>query len=324
MSAQMVRHAHPRIKYGAGYERKEMSVQTTWEYWEGVWSCSISSRVLSFNHNQMIARVSSAIVGIPLVLAAVWAGAPWFSLLAAVAGSLGVLEFYRLAEEREARPEVVLGIGWTLFLIISGHLGGSLTMWALLGGGAAVFAWHQLGRLRRLWGAPSLGFRDAMRDYGYTAAGAIYLGWPLSLALVLRAEVQGLEWILIALLGTFATDTGAFFTGRAIGRRPLAPSISPGKTQEGAVGGFLAGVGAVMALAALLDLPLSIPESAVLGALVAVAGQVGDLVESKIKRSAGAKDAGGLIPGHGGILDRLDSVVFVIIVVYAFFVIVSL
>ena len=181
------------------------------------------------------------------MLAAVWAGAPWFSLLAAVAASLGVLEFYRLAEEREARPEVVLGIGWTLFLIISGHLGGSLTMWALLGGGAAAFAWHQLGRLRSLWGAPPLGFRDAMRDYGYTAAGAIYLGLPLSLALVLRAEVQGLEWILIVLLGTFATDTGAFFTGRAIGRRPLAPSISPGKTQEGAVGGFLAGVGAVMA-----------------------------------------------------------------------------
>ena len=258
------------------------------------------------------------------MLAAVWAGAPWFSLLTAAAASLGALEFYRLAEEREARPEVVLGIGWTLFLIISGHQGGSLTMWALLGGGAAAFAWHQLGRLRSLWGAPSLGFRDAMRDYGYTAAGAIYLGLPLSLALVLRAEVQGLEWILIVLLGTFATDTGAFFTGRAIGRRPLAPSISPGKTQEGAVGGFLAGVGAVMALAALLDLPLSIPESAVLGALVAVAGQVGDLVESKIKRSAGAKDAGGLIPGHGGILDRLDSVVFVIIVVYAFFVIVSL
>ena len=272
----------------------------------------------------MIARVSSAIVGVPLVLAAVWAGAPWFSLLTAAAASLGALEFYRLAEEREARPEVVLGVGWTLFLIISGHQGGSLTMWALLGGGAAAFAWHQLGRLRSLWGAPSLGFRDALRDYGYTAAGAIYLGLPLSLALVLRAEVQGLEWILIVLLGTFATDTGAFFTGRAIGRRPLAPSISPGKTQEGAVGGFLAGVGAVMALAALLDLPLSIPESAVLGALVAVAGQVGDLVESKIKRSAGAKDAGGLIPGHGGILDRLDSVVFVIIVVYAFFVIVSL
>ena len=261
---------------------------------KGVWSCSNPSSVLSFSHKQMIARIASGIVGVPLVLAAVWAGAPWLSLLAAVAASLGVLEFYRLAEEREARPEVVLGMGWTLLFIISGHMGGSLTMWALLGGGAAAFAWHQTGRLRKLWGAPPLGFRDAMRDYGYTAAGAIYLGWPLSLALVLRAEVQGLEWILIALLGTFATDTGAFFTGRAIGRRPLAPSISPSKTQEGAVGGFLAGVGAVMALAFWLDLPVSVPESAVLGALVAVAGQVGDLVESMIKRSAGAKTRAGL------------------------------
>ena len=163
-----------------------------------------------------------------------------------------------------------------------------------------------------------------MQDFAYTAAGAIYVGLPLSLALVLRSEVQGLEWILIVILGAFATDTGAFFTGRAIGRRPLAPAISPGKTQEGAVGGLVAGIAAVMALAALLELPLSIPQSAVLGALVSVAGQAGDLVESKIKRVAGAKDAGGLIPGHGGILDRLDSVVFVIVVVYAFYILVAL
>ena len=259
-----------------------------------------------------------------MVLAAVWAGAPWFSLLAATAASLGALEFYRLAEGREARPAVVPGILWTLSFIVAGHQGGSLTTLALVGGGAAAFIWHQAARLARRTEETPTGFQDTIQDFAYTAAGAIYVGLPLSLALVLRAEVQGLEWILVVILGAFATDTGAFFTGRAIGRRPLAPAISPGKTQEGAVGGLVAGVAAVMALAALLELPLSIPQSAVLGALVSVAGQAGDLVESKIKRVAGAKDAGGLIPGHGGILDRLDSVVFVIVVVYAFYILVAL
>ena len=273
----------------------------------------------------MIARVASAVVGIPVVLSAVWAGAPWFSLLAATAASLGALEFYRLAEGRDARPAVVPGILWTLSFIVAGHQGGSLTTLALVGGGAAAFIWHLAAHLARRGGEAPSGFQNAdVQDFGYTAAGAIYVGLPLSLAVVLRAEPQGLEWILIVILGAFATDTGAFFTGRAIGRRPLAPGISPGKTQEGAVGGLVAGVAAVMALAALLELPVSIPQSAVLGALVSVAGQAGDLVESKIKRAAGAKDAGGLIPGHGGILDRLDSVVFVIVVVYAFYIVVAL
>lgn len=277
----------------------------------------------------MIARVASAIVGVPLVLAAVWFGPPWLTLLAAAAAALGALEFYRLAEGREARPAAALGVMWTLLFIVAGHQGGGLTPLVLLGGGAAAFAWHQAVRLRPLAALTASGegprdFRDAVSDFAYTAAGALYLGWPLSLALVLWEDYQGPEWVLVVILGAFATDTGAFFTGRAIGRRPLAPAISPGKTQEGAVGGFLAGVAAVVGLALLLDLPLSIQQAIVLGALVAVAGQVGDLVESKIKRSAGAKDAGGLIPGHGGMLDRLDSVVFVIVVVYAFYVAVSI
>ncbi len=277
----------------------------------------------------MIARVASAIVGVPLVLAAVWFGPPWLTLLTAAAAALGVLEFYRLAEGREARPAAALGVLWTLLFIVAGHDGGGLTPLVLLGGGAAAFAWHQAIRLKPLASLTAKGeeprdFRDAVIDFAYTAAGALYLGWPLSLALVLWQDYQGPEWVLVVILGAFATDTGAFFTGRAIGRRPLAPAISPGKTQEGAVGGFLAGVAAVVGLALLLDLPLSIQEAIVLGALVSVAGQVGDLVESKIKRSAGAKDAGGLIPGHGGMLDRLDSVVFVIVVVYAFYVAVSI
>ncbi|MFH1560157.1 MAG: phosphatidate cytidylyltransferase [Chloroflexota bacterium] len=271
----------------------------------------------------MASRVISAIVGVPLVMAAIWAGLPWLSLLAAFLASLGALEFYRMAERREVQPAVLPGIAWALSFIISGHMGGWLTPWMLLGGAVATLSWHQLRRLISLpllvrEGVASRGFNDALVDWAYTAAGALYMGWTLSLVLVLRTEVKGLEWVLVVILGTFATDTGAFFTGRMLGRRPLAPRISPGKTWEGAIGGFLFGAGTVLALASWLDLPLSPWEGAILGALVGVSAQVGDLVESMVKRASGVKDAGKLIPGHGGILDRLDSVVFVLVVVYHF------
>ena len=271
----------------------------------------------------MVSRVISGIVGVPLVIGAVWAGLPWLSLLAAVLASLGALEFYRMAKRREARPAALFGIAWALSFIVSGHVNGWLTPWVALGGAAATLFWHQSGRfvsLPLLVKDPPVprGFNDALVNWGYTAAGAIYMGWTLSLFLILRDEADGLQWVLVVLLGTFATDTGAFITGRALGRRALAPRVSPGKTWEGAIGGFLIGAGTVLAMASWLELPISTWEGAVLGALVGVSAQVGDLVESKIKRASGVKDSGRLIPGHGGILDRLDSVVFVIVVVYHF------
>ena len=131
---------------------------------------------------------------------------------------------------------------------------------------------------------------------------------------------NGLEWFLVVILGTFTTDTGAFLTGKALGKRLLAPDISPNKTVEGAIGGFLTGATAVVLLAYSLDLNISILESIVLGAMIGISAQMGDLIESKLKRAAGVKDAGHIIPGHGGILDRVDSIVLVIVVVYHFFV----
>jgi len=261
-------------------------------------------------------------------MAAVLAGLPWLSLLAAILASLGALEFYRMAERREARPAVFLGIVWALAFIVSGHRDDWPTPWIALGGAAATLSWHQLRRLAGLSllaktfakvGVTPRSFRDALADWVYTAAGAFYVGWTLSLFLLLRVEIDGLEWALLVILGTFATDTAAYFTGKAIGRRPLAPRISPGKTWEGAIGGLLFGTGTVMALGFWLELPVSTWNGTALGALVGVSAQVGDLVESMIKRASGVKDAGSIIPGHGGILDRLDSIVFVIVVVYHFF-----
>ena len=126
----------------------------------------------------------------------------------------------------------------------------------------------------------------------------------------------GRDWVLLALFATFAVDTTAYFIGRAWGRHKMAPTISPGKTWEGAVGGLAGAIVAVIALALLLDIDISYSEMVILGFLIAVFAQLGDLAESKLKRSMGVKEAGNLIPGHGGILDRLDSIVFTGVVVY--------
>jgi phosphatidate cytidylyltransferase len=147
-------------------------------------------------------------------------------------------------------------------------------------------------------------------------AGPLYLGATLAHAVLLRRLEEGAEMLLLALLSTFAVDTAAYFVGRTLGRRKLAPTISPGKTWEGAVGGLLAGMATPIALAYLLGLPLAPWRAAAMGATLGIVGQAGDLVESALKRAHQAKDAGGLIPGHGGLLDRLDSIVYNLVVVY--------
>lgn len=145
---------------------------------------------------------------------------------------------------------------------------------------------------------------------------AVYFGAALAHAAPLAAETGGRSWVLLAILGTFAVDTGAYFTGRMFGRHLLAPKISPKKTWEGVVGGVVAAVGATIALGAALDLPIAIWQASVLGVALAASGVAGDLFESWLKRRANVKDSGRLIPGHGGILDRIDSLAPDLAVVY--------
>jgi phosphatidate cytidylyltransferase len=143
-------------------------------------------------------------------------------------------------------------------------------------------------------------------------AGFLFLG-PL-----LRSVEQGREWVMFLLLVTFATDTFAFLVGRVIGRQPLAPSISPSKTIEGAIGGFAGTIVAAAAARYVLSLDAGLIEVLALGGLAGVVGQIGDLVESRLKRIGGVKDSGWIVPGHGGLLDRLDSITFNLVVVYFF------
>jgi phosphatidate cytidylyltransferase len=144
---------------------------------------------------------------------------------------------------------------------------------------------------------------------------AIYLGLPIGAMVAIR-ESAGREALFLMMLTVFVSDTAQYYSGRAFGRRPLAPAISPKKTIEGALGGFLGG-GAFLALAGGWWLP-SVPLSlrVVLGVTIVALGIVGDLFESMLKRSAGMKDSSTLIPGHGGVLDRIDALLFAAPVYY--------
>ncbi len=255
----------------------------------------------------MTARLLSAAIGIPLLLLVVWADVPWlFTLTAATLAVLGAWELCRLLARSSLQPQPWIALPWTGAFVVSSQFGND-AMLAVMTGGVLASLVLLLARKAPL---------GASASWGGTVTPVLYLGLTLAHAPLLYALDQGQAWVLLWLFTTFATDTGAFFTGRLLGRHPMAPSISPGKTWEGALGGWTAGVAASVALSFVLSLGLVWWQALALGGVVAVAAQLGDLVESLFKRSAQVKEAGSLIPGHGGLLDRLDSVVLTLPVVY--------
>ncbi len=148
--------------------------------------------------------------------------------------------------------------------------------------------------------------------------GLIYIALPLTLLVVLRNGTEGMAWIFFLLLIVFAGDTGAFYVGTYFGRHKLSASVSPGKTIEGAVGGFAANilVGGIFKFFLFPHLSWGICIAFFIA--IGAAGQLGDLFESALKRMSGVKDSGSILPGHGGILDRIDALLFAVPVVYFF------
>ncbi len=269
---------------------------------------------LTFRRRSLVFRLATAAVGIPVLALVVWIGSPWLSLFVGGFAALGAVEFCRMARRRDRRPDVLVAVVWSLALLTAGHalsddLTGERTLQVVVG--AAAFSYL-------VWQVRFARSHVGLSDWAVTAAAALYTGGLLAHAPLLRGLEQGREWVLLAVAVTFAADTSAFLVGRSLGRRPLAPKVSPGKTWEGAVGGFLAAIGATAALVFLLDLDVTLWVALPLGALIGIVGQLGDLVESQLKRTADVKDSGWLIPGHGGVLDRLDSIVFNLALVYYF------
>jgi phosphatidate cytidylyltransferase len=191
--------------------------------------------------------------------------------------------------------------------LLAGASTGNRWVWALsFTGIIASAAWVTLR-----W-TPSLAH---IAGWGLSLAMALYLAVPLLHFVLLRDGRGGLMWAAWALGGAWINDTMAYATGRLFGRHKMIPRISPGKTWEGTVGG-IAATAVVSAIAGPSLLAVSWPAAASLGLLIGVAGVLGDLFESFMKRSAGVKDSGALLPGHGGVLDRMDSLMFIVPLVF--------
>ena len=217
---------------------------------------------------------------------------------------LGVAEMYGLLGREGAPLPVPLGITLVCLLV----LGAASARYNVLGVVAFLAVVIPLG-----WAIRKGPHAGALEVWALSAAGALYVGWPLAHVELLRRLPDGREWLILAISCTWATDTGAYIVGSLFGRRKLAPSISPGKTVEGSVGALLVTTLTGVLVGALVGLPRGVWAVAVVSLGLSMVAQAGDLAESYVKRVAGVKDSGRLLPGHGGLLDRIDGLLWVVV-----------
>jgi phosphatidate cytidylyltransferase len=256
-----------------------------------------------------MARVLSALVLLPVVIGAVWFLPPDATLvLALIAAALAFSEYATIV--RALGAHVPIGITGAGVLAACAAVGGGylpveiVLMTALISLGSAAVAAGQPG--------PAV-----LRDTAAAMFPVVYIGLPLGALAAIR-HLGGREAVLLLMMTIVVSDSAQYYTGRAFGRRPLAPSISPKKTLEGAIGGLVFGTAAMVAGGTWVFPDADLPLLTLVSGSIAALGIVGDLFESLLKRSAGVKDSSHLIPGHGGVLDRIDSWLFAAPVFYVF------
>jgi phosphatidate cytidylyltransferase len=289
--------------------------------------------------SELTRRVAVAAVGIPIALVVIWFGGTLLALFLALIAGMAALEFYRLAAQRGVQPFREAGALLAAVPVLAAGFHGSLAFaatvsWAIFILAALVIATLAIFR-RGVDGAP-------LTATAVTLFGALFTGGTLAHGVLLRelwlpardavplpveamltpaSPWLGPALLLFPLVLTWTSDTAAYFGGRSMGRRKLIPSVSPGKTVEGAISGVVgtALVGALYGhfiLDQALGLALGVGFGLLAGLLISPVAQLGDLAESLWKREARVKDSGTLLPGHGGILDRFDSLFFTIPAMY--------
>lgn len=248
----------------------------------------------------MISRLSTILIGLPVILFCVYFGGLPFLALILILALIAVNEFYNLMIKKGYFPAYYVGNLITVFFIVFAYYGlkrnwePAHSAILTLAAAAALIAGVFLKREK-----------DTIVDVAVTILGMIYVGWFFSYLIFIRALTEHGGFLFFLLFTVWAADVAAYLAGKVFGHTPLLPSISPRKTWEGAVAGFLV----CLAAAAIFSqtAQLEIGHALILGALIGIFGQVSDLIESLIKREAGAKDSSNLLPGHGGVLDRIDS-----------------
>jgi len=256
-------------------------------------------------------RILTAAVALPLIIASIWFDQlkPAFAVIAAAAMMAGLYEFWILSARREMRAQRELGTVFAVALLLAFYLQAPSVWPELMLMIVAAFVLSSLAAAM-LRGAP---FEALIGRVGATLFGVFYVVFLGGHIIALRTTYPnplGSDLLYFFLLVLMGSDTAAYYTGRTFGRHKLAPKVSPGKTWEGAAGGMIASLAAA-ALAHFWFFPeMSLRAALPLAAAMNVLGVVGDLSESALKRGAGAKDAANILPGHGGLLDRLDSLLF--------------
>jgi phosphatidate cytidylyltransferase len=261
-------------------------------------------------------RLLTAAAGIPLAVYIVNTGGLLFLGVLSILLLTGFMELYAMLRRQNFQPALFLGAIIGILMLAVAYFGNPEEMGFLI-------TLLLLGTLSKL-----IFSKDSFTvpDAAFTVLITLYVGWLFSFLVLLRnisSDSLGMPWgefpvgaayTWFALLSTWASDTFAYFVGSSFGKHKLCPHISPGKTVEGAIGGLVGSILVAMGVGAVIHMPLS--HSALLGMLIGFVAPLGDLVESIFKRYTGIKDSGKLFPGHGGVLDRFDSILFVAPVTY--------
>jgi phosphatidate cytidylyltransferase len=275
--------------------------------------------------NELARRAVVAVIGAPIALGIIWLGGAPLATLAGALSGIAAWEYYRIARDGGSTPMSVVGIVLSAMIPLAVHaqqlgvFAVPLVIWILV----PLFVLALTIWTRGVDGKP-------LGAAATTVFGALYTGGTLSYLYALRyfgyavGDTAGALVVIMPVVLTWASDTGAYFTGRVLGGPKLIPSVSPAKTVSGAIGAVVATVGACAAFVHFLlkpqaQLAFSPTGLIIFAVCISVTAQIGDLTESLLKREAGVKDSGTLIPGHGGVLDRLDSLFFVLPVSYALY-----
>ena len=259
-------------------------------------------------------RVITAAIAIPVVLAFVWLSGWWGFAIALLVVILGVNELHNMMVHEGYHPLIWMSFALSILFLLAPMFPQQRLILLEAGLSAALLITFPLLFIRKK-------LDGAMLDWSLTLAIPVYLGWPLSVFLLLRGFQGGITpgfwWILTVFLGVWGFDSGAFFAGHFFGKHKLAPTISPAKTWEGVAGGLVLSIAAAL-LCTTWTLGVPWYLNILLGILIGISATLGDLAESLIKRQTHVKDSGQFMPGHGGILDRIDSLLFAVVVVFIF------